>query len=677
MLYQDLETHRHHIRLITILPIVGNTAQSTTVECLLQDVCIDDQHFTPAYKSFLSAADAPGAWIDPERSIDLLSSGGDACDWIHITNPDDNATTHLPEFRYEWGDFMALSYTWGDPTIGREILVNGHSLMVTKNVDDCLRTLRSKPYTEKGWMFWIDAICINQENIIERASQVSKMHEIYTKAWTPLIWLGEQVEGSKDAFDLIETLAREYSSRDGATQLTNALHQNSEHFGKGRWRALYDVVCRRYWRRLWILQEAALGRSTTPVLCGDRTLPWAQFPPAFNLLANTDEVINTYITSELKDVNLPLDLAIWSNLKIANDIQVLQERHSNGQRANMYRLLGLSLTAFASDPRDKVYGMLGLMDESVARLIVADYTDTVANVYRSFALATIQGTRSLDIIRHSAPIEGSKIPSWVPDWRPKRASVPLTVSDTSFATGGPSIASIRILENAQVLSCRGFIFDCIDGMGCLWSKGWSAESVTASKNDLNPYGSFESAREAIWKSLIACHSLPDEPLDPALDAHYAALLGTPALSKLELVRGSPLDDFVNSNIFTWCVDSLQGNADFQVSGKRMADYFWKKANPNDIDVSHLRMALMQKDRVGLHRKLITTEKGYVGIALEAVKQGDAIAVLLGCSMPMVLRKVVGTPDEDRYWVIGECYVHGIMHGEAMGWGLATQDIELS
>ena len=125
------------------------------------------------------------------------------------------------------------------------------------------------------------------------------------------------------------------------------------------------------------------------------------------------------------------------------------------------------------------------------------------------------------------------------------------------------------------------------------------------------------------------------------------------------------------------MQSLRGNADFGVAGRRMEEYFWTEVDPRRIDAVQLRAALMQKDRVGLDRKLITTEGGYVGLALETVEQGDAVAVLLGCSMPIVLRKVVEAEDGDVRWrVIGECYVHGIMRGEAMGWGLETRDIVL-
>lgn len=69
---------------------------------------------------------------------------------------------------------MALSYTWVDPSITREILLNGYSMQVTANVEACLRVLRDKAYIKKGWKIWVDALCINQADIVERASQVKR-----------------------------------------------------------------------------------------------------------------------------------------------------------------------------------------------------------------------------------------------------------------------------------------------------------------------------------------------------------------------------------------------------------------------------------------------------------------------------------------------------------------------
>lgn len=159
---------------------------------------------------------------------------------------------------------------------------------------------------------------------------------------------------------------------------------------------------------------------------------------------------------------------------------------------------------------------------------------------------------------------------------------------------------------------------------------------------------------------------------------YGSILATPVLSEIDFPDSSPLKDLVSSNILAWCVKSLRNNASFQIAGLRLEDYFWTPAEVEEygIDATDLRDALMQKDRVGLSRRLVTTKRGYVGLALETVEQNDVVAVLLGCSMPIVLRKVDSGQNGDRWKVVGECYLHGIMKGEAMEWGIDVQDFIL-
>ncbi|KAL8716834.1 MAG: hypothetical protein Q9225_005867 [Loekoesia sp. 1 TL-2023] len=734
IIYQALNHDIDEIRLVTILPLTPGIAESTRIECILQKFRIDDSQYTLAYKKHLQSKDAPGAWTDPQASSDNLSKQSESDDWVRINSPNDDLTVNLPEFRYKWGDFMALSYTWGDPNDCTQILVNGHPLIVTKNVEAGLKQLRNKRYIQQGWKIWIDAICINQRDLKERASQVKRMCEIYTKAWTPLVWLGEQKADTDRALDLIEILASDYSSSDGVVRLTNALHKNPEFFGKGSWRALYEIIIRPYWRRLWILQEISRGRITTPVLCGPRTLSWYKFSCAFGVLVQSDEAINTYIVKELQAASIPFDIEvwasidtvraipafrdvelsskhpnmypllltiselievpvtreliaafilfhveIWSSLAVVSDIQTLQDSQQARNRSNPYGMLQLSRTVFALDPRDKVYALLGLMDDSLVARIEPDYTAPLLDVYRSFALATVKETGSLDIIRHTAgPTPDSTMPTWVPDLRVAPHSAALTLGETSFNASGLSRASIQTFPDLGLLSCKGFIVDRFDGLGCLWAKRWNPDSVIQTQGDANPYGSFEAVREAIWISLVACHSLPNEKLD---DADYSSLLAVPALAKARLPSGSVLKEIIRSNVFDFCLRALEGDADFRVAGRAIKEYFWARSRLEEgINPVDLRAGLMQRDRVNVRRRMATTERGYVGMVVETVEREDVIAVLQGCSMPMVLRRAKIPPEEDqdgdRWQVVGECYLHEIMDGEAMDWGLETQDIML-
>jgi hypothetical protein len=92
---------------------------------------------------------------------------------------DDEAEKLLP--------YEALSYVWGDRADPREISCNGVSMEVTRNLFDALAAIRLR--TASRWL-WVDAICINQEDLEERNYQVARMGSIYRKADRVLIWLG-------------------------------------------------------------------------------------------------------------------------------------------------------------------------------------------------------------------------------------------------------------------------------------------------------------------------------------------------------------------------------------------------------------------------------------------------------------------------------------------------------
>jgi hypothetical protein len=59
-------------------------------------------------------------------------------------------------------------------------------------------------------------------------------------------------------------------------------------------------------------------------------------------------------------------------------------------------------------------------------------------------------------------------------------------------------------------------------------------------------------------------------------------------------------------------------------------------------------------------RLFTTVSGHVGIGPSPCQPGDKVVVIFGCASPLVLRSM-----GSHYELVGECYVHGIMHGEAV------------
>lgn len=120
--------------------------------------------------------------LPDQRSIRLIKLYG-------ATSQDDDIYTDLITASIDQPPpYEALSYTWGGQPKDQVIYANGQKFFITKNAQDAMRQLRPKPGEFK--YIWIDAICINQDDISEKSSQVSMMVEIYKKASRVDIWLG-------------------------------------------------------------------------------------------------------------------------------------------------------------------------------------------------------------------------------------------------------------------------------------------------------------------------------------------------------------------------------------------------------------------------------------------------------------------------------------------------------
>lgn len=101
-------------------------------------------------------------------------------------------------------EFVALSYTWGSTENNAVIHLDGGPVPVTMNLLEALQALR---FQDKSRVLWIDALCINQTDLEERASQVNIMRHIYQKAQNVIVWLGPAADDSRLAFDLLATLS--------------------------------------------------------------------------------------------------------------------------------------------------------------------------------------------------------------------------------------------------------------------------------------------------------------------------------------------------------------------------------------------------------------------------------------------------------------------------------------
>jgi len=172
---------------------------------------------------------------------------------LHILPGSGTNDIHCKMFNYQininrpFGMYEALSYRWGDPTGPRKIYIQNsglatfRSLDVTKNLYAGLQRLRDPDLPRT---VWIDAICINQEDLGERGQQVSFMTTIYANACQVVVWLGHSPEDNK-------TSRKQFKAFEAIKQTSSRAIESSEPKGK-----IPDTLCellRNEWfSRVWV-----------------------------------------------------------------------------------------------------------------------------------------------------------------------------------------------------------------------------------------------------------------------------------------------------------------------------------------------------------------------------------------------------------------------------------------
>jgi hypothetical protein len=151
--------------------------------------------------------------------------------------------------------YHASSYVWGEESPIHHCRINGRTKWIRPGLFNALRRLR----LAQGQLYiWIDDLCINQTDTLERNAQVKQMAMIYYQASGVFVWLGEESSTSSSAMDLIQKMMSAPS-----------YEWESRWWKDPKFAALLDLLSRVWFQRGWIVQEAAFAQITT-ICCGGR-----------------------------------------------------------------------------------------------------------------------------------------------------------------------------------------------------------------------------------------------------------------------------------------------------------------------------------------------------------------------------------------------------------------------
>ncbi|GMG52749.1 unnamed protein product [Aspergillus oryzae var. brunneus] len=586
--------------------------------------------------------------------------------------------------------YIALSYTWGAPTPeafvrgatsvpDHHVKCNGDFIYITKNLHDFFIRVRDdrKLYTRS---FWVDAVCINQEDELERASQVGFMASIYRSADMVISWLGEQDAHTKDAFWLIRAIGIATVSEDATTNNT-ASEDSVDVCGRfleaPEWISLEEFWKRTYFTRAWVIQEIALAKRVI-IMCGGHTVDWDHIVQVSRYLTLPLWKWVSYMKSSIRkdgrEASHSLPLYLNSNRKM-----VLSEK-----RSSLLHILIKSRRFNCLDPRDKVYALLGLLGgrtQGETRLKPVYKDRSVSDVYISTAIYVLKDTEDLLLLAHAEGKDFRNIkdlPSWVPDWSCQRGLGLGMTGYSRFAAAGALKRYLRIHEAERCLIVRGVWLDRVaqvgeskdeatNHKGLAYFPGWIAILLALPLK----YHTGQPKAEVFWRTLItdtaaripqpAHHPAPDE-FGCAFSNWILRIVSEWTDKPLSAEKTDFLDqlyqlgDSDETGLFPYAAGE-QGNGPRNISNICPAHTGTSDVPNGDAYEVHLNYSSQTR--------LLRTDSNYLGLATTSIREGDSIWIVAGSRVPLVLREA---DQRDAYRVVGGAYIHGFMQGEALKLG---------
>jgi hypothetical protein len=573
--------------------------------------------------------------------------------------------------------YRSISYTWvsgggSPPQKDFSIEVGMRPLPVLNTLQPFFQVLRSRNMLLDGKWWWIDSICIDQANLQERAHQVGHMEMIYRHAESVIAWVGEASSDSDLAIDFIKLLEKTSRRRLSVAELRATLQQ--DHY-RSHWKALTNFLSRRWWSRIWSVQEFVLAPSLT-FWCGMRNVSRVAVCRAISI---ADKCTSAGIKETLGFTYGNNRRRVWGLYKASKKPEV-------GPGLSLLALAAYFCCMDATDDRDRLYGVMALAADR--SLLEVDYSLTTEEVYTRFTQSFITHYKSLDIIcfastYHASPSKAIR-PSWVPDWQKRNPVViPSMTSQSSKSHVGnlrsprhlyidPSIyySACKTKEavyafQGSMLLVRGVVVDTIDGLAGSRKFGMAQVSEWDPTQSSCCSGS-PCSTTALLESV--CRSLTFDRFDRYLRypmptaeflRDFTRLLNRIITASKESVpgelrcwfqwtrslriHGCSLEDMLH--------DSFQADDDDSGPG------------PNNDESQHKTFFGRFFDTVvRLSFRLMVTRSGRIGMVVEKARKEDLVCVLYGCSVPVVLRKSL---HGSGYTLVGECYLDRGMDGSLL------------
>lgn len=578
--------------------------------------------------------------------------------------------------------YTTLSYTWGAPVFDQSIRFESNVVNITSSLARALHRLRSP---SDGHFLWIDQLCIDQSSNAEKVMQIPLMDQIYTKATNTVIWLGDDDgEDPLLAFETMQTVYGRLQMSDVVITPADFARLEFPPVEDPAWQAIRRIFKRPWFTRLWTIQEAILSRELfvkcgEAVACWDDIAAWCYVLEQSHLLRWLDSLDDAETSSQAQ---LPSGKQL-SGAHVLNSLQAdrIQSLTHEGKE---YLLSSLVRTRYAqaTNPKDKVYGVLGLAESS----LIPDYRETTParDIYHEACVTQLPHLvyELLSCVDHDEPLK----PSWVPDWSAARKTEALGYSTkawTLYHAGGiegpDPIAGPRthksplLSTDLRYLTLNGLVFDRIMHLGPV--------SETPSLSIISP--------ESSNTDLLACVELiskahTNDPNPNTITSIFDDLLQTLVAGR-DSTGTAPITS-EHSEVFSLILDSTTGkmpSLSGQTYSPRRQKGFFTLKNLETRKPAKILEDLESAMRSALTmRRFAITERGCLALVPRGSKEGDYLVVYEKACVPFVIRRtgemvLIDTESSEMEIrrnlkverlaneLIGEAYVHGVMQGQLL------------
>jgi hypothetical protein len=558
--------------------------------------------------------------------------------------------------------FSAISYVWGTPAKSREpekrhwmLVGDRHYIPLTKSLDRVLRNLREMGERDIGdLVFWADQISINQQNLEERGKQVEMMGKIFQKASQVITYTGAEAPTDLEGLELarkFQHLWRQikdsHMEHDIASALSFMKNLLPDHSSES-WRSMASIFYREWSTRLWMIQETTVNPNTLLVF-GQHVIKW-NLPSTAVLLASfeTFPARLKYVLLE-KTVGQSLD---WPQSQSTTQLLILRAWFAEHQRNSqpLFALLETSRYFSCSDPRDKIYGVLGLASDNAVLQICPDYTKSPREVLTDTARRIIQSNRVLDLLNHVEYPKAIDVPSWVPDWDHPRSRYLLDYRSFDNCASGDTKAIVVLENDGSTLLLSGKIIDTVT---CYGGDLRLNASLFAHQPEIiyDEYPRMVKMFRRVSRGLGFEFHETDSPIE-LLETLSRTIIADRRINDdaLSIPDGiSRVPSVLLQKFLSFC-ESLCTSKNSEPAPLIQ--------NPCDDVAYHEAIRFMEYLCISEGRSLCATSHKRLGLVPKSSKEGDSIAILMGGKTPYILRS-----NGDSFSLIGEAYIDGMMQGE--------------